>query len=196
LQQAIPFANGQGVPASIAEVLSTGFDTAGGDPFKYYSRLHVGATAWAAVFAQLGFNPYTQTYAPRTWKNPVNPLDVSADGFISPIDAVHVINHLNSFHELGSLPGLPQAAPPYLDVDGDGSASPIDAVLVINYLNANPVGQGASASLEFAEVDLTHDEVDREACHWIFCIEEDWLSMERLKRSCRGGSDALRLLLT
>jgi hypothetical protein len=37
--------------------LSTGFDTAGGDPFKYFRRLHVGATAWN-VFAQMGFNPY------------------------------------------------------------------------------------------------------------------------------------------
>lgn len=57
LAQAAPFGDGLGIVASSHDALSTGFQTAGGDPFKYFRRLHVGATAWN-VFAQLGLNPY------------------------------------------------------------------------------------------------------------------------------------------
>lgn len=56
-QQWEAFGDGQGLPASSHDGLSTGFTTAGGYPFKYFRRLHVGATAWN-VFAQLRFNPY------------------------------------------------------------------------------------------------------------------------------------------
>jgi hypothetical protein len=59
--------------------------------------------------------------------------DVNADGFITPIDALLVINFLNS-QGSRSVVGLP-APPPYRDVSGDNFISPIDALLVINYLN-------------------------------------------------------------
>jgi hypothetical protein len=45
-----------GLPAALHDGLSTGFG------FQYHNRLHTGATSWN-VFAQLGFNPYYQTYA-------------------------------------------------------------------------------------------------------------------------------------
>ncbi len=59
--------------------------------------------------------------------------DVNADGFISPIDALLVINFLNT-QGSRSVVGLP-APPPYRDVNGDNFISPVDALLVINYLN-------------------------------------------------------------
>jgi hypothetical protein len=43
--------------AASRDALTTGFETPRADPFKYYRRLHVGATSWN-VFAQLGVNPY------------------------------------------------------------------------------------------------------------------------------------------
>lgn len=43
--------NGEGLVAASHDGLTTGFG------FKYFRRLHVGATAWN-VFAQLGFDPY------------------------------------------------------------------------------------------------------------------------------------------
>ncbi len=52
-----PFGNGHGIAAASQDGLTTGFETAGHRPFKYFRRLHVGATAWN-VFAQLRFNPY------------------------------------------------------------------------------------------------------------------------------------------
>jgi hypothetical protein len=56
-----PGADGLGLPAALHDGLTTGFQTPRGDPFLYHNRLHTGATAWG-VFAQLGFNPYYQSY--------------------------------------------------------------------------------------------------------------------------------------
>lgn len=53
-QSTPPFGDGQGLAASSRDALTTGFN------FRYYRRLHVGATAWN-VFAQLGFNPFTDS---------------------------------------------------------------------------------------------------------------------------------------
>lgn len=79
------------------------------------------------------------------WTNPVNRLDVSDNQLVDALDALQVINHLNTIG-----PGLlapPDAAgglqPPFLDADGDGQVLPHDALLVINDLNrANSEGEG------------------------------------------------------
>ena len=69
------------------------------------------------------------------WQNPVNWLDVNDDGFLAPIDALIVINRLNS-QGAGPLPDLSGQRPSwYLDTDGDGQVAPIDVLLVFNGLN-------------------------------------------------------------
>ncbi len=75
------------------------------------------------------------------WQNQTDPLDVDANGFVVPLDALRVINELNAG---GSRPldppplsEPPVEPPPYLDVNGDKFLSPVDALLVINYLNQN-----------------------------------------------------------
>lgn len=50
-QLSAPRADGYGIVAASRDGLTTGFD------FKYFARLHVGATAWN-VLAQLTFNPF------------------------------------------------------------------------------------------------------------------------------------------
>ena len=84
----------------------------------------------------------------RPWYNITDPLDTSADGDISPIDAVLVINYLNG---IGGGPVPPTPPPPHslIDVDGDGSIAPIDAVLVINWLNAPPAVRSPAALATF-----------------------------------------------
>jgi hypothetical protein len=84
---------------------------------------------------------------PNPYKNPSNissvkdaagnNLDVNGDGFVSPIDALQVINYLNDRTKPRQLT-LPvnQPLPPYVDVNGSGEVSPQDALLVINFLNA------------------------------------------------------------
>lgn len=71
------------------------------------------------------------------WQNPNNALDVNGDGFVSPIDALLVVNALNT---LGGIPlPTPAIVPPYIDVNGDGNLSAIDLLLVVAQLNAAPV---------------------------------------------------------
>jgi hypothetical protein len=80
--------------------------------------------------------------------NTDQPLDVDQDSFVTPLDALIVVNELNahgsrpltqdSFAESGILP--PQF---FLDVNGDQFISPLDALFVINYLNVGlPIGGG------------------------------------------------------
>lgn len=77
----------------------------------------------------------------RPFHNAANPFNVDNDpsNLVSPIDALMVINFLNSqFGGEGEIPNTytPQTIG-YIDVNNDGLATPIDALLVINYLNSN-----------------------------------------------------------
>ncbi len=71
------------------------------------------------------------------WQNPRLALDVNADTFISPIDALLIINKLNDPTFERDLTKSNFVPPPFLDVNGDELVSPLDALLVINYLNSN-----------------------------------------------------------
>ena len=79
--------------------------------------IHYGLTSLTIVSPDAG---------PTSAGNLGEPLDVNFDSFISPIDALLVINQLNR-----------GGAPPSgrLDVNHDTFVSPIDALLVVNYLN-------------------------------------------------------------
>ena len=105
-----------------------GSDPSQSDRFTYRITDAGGATATATVTINVTLS---------SWQNPVEHLDVNADGFISPIDALIVINRLNAF--LGQsavpLPDPPATPPPYYDVNGDGIITPQDVLLVINELN-------------------------------------------------------------
>lgn len=76
------------------------------------------------------------------WQNPVQNLDVNADGRITPIDALLVINYLNDPTKDRFLPNTGLVPPPYLDTDGNERVSPNDALLVVNYLNERSAGGG------------------------------------------------------
>ena len=79
-----------------------------------------------------------------------NNLDVNADGFVSPIDALQVINYLNSGKPRTLTLPVNQPLPPYVDVNGNGEVSPLDALLVINFLNAART-RGGSGEGEFSQ---------------------------------------------
>ncbi len=89
------------------------------------------------------------------WSNGLTPLNVTndAEGLISPVDVLQVINELNgrfiSDPNTGSLPPLSpssSAPPPFVDVNCDKIVSPIDALLVINHLNGSVVEVGPAFS--------------------------------------------------
>ena len=71
------------------------------------------------------------------------------DGSVSPIDALLIINKLNSGDT--ELVSTPFSHAPFMDVNGDGSCAPIDALIIINKLNAasdNPAGEGEGESAD------------------------------------------------
>lgn len=68
------------------------------------------------------------------WRNPSRPLDVNNDMSVSPLDALVVINAINSRGAWSSL-GVRSPLNYYLDTNGDSSLSPLDALTVINGIN-------------------------------------------------------------
>jgi VCBS repeat-containing protein len=74
------------------------------------------------------------------YQNQVWNEDVNGDGFLSPIDALILINFINS-QGAGTLPpGL--STPPFLDPSGDNATTPLDVIQVINALNAQASSGG------------------------------------------------------
>ena len=88
----------------------------------------------------------------KPWHHAEAPLDVDQSGFVSPLDALMIINRLNSLGS-GRLPPPVgnQPPPPYYDTNGDGNSTPLDVLMVINYLNApsaRAAGEGGSWAQE------------------------------------------------
>lgn len=108
-------------------------DYTGPDSFQYRVTDSQGATS---AIATVSINV---TPVPSPYQNPNNALDVNADTFISPIDALIIINFLNETQQPNPTPPEPS---PYLDTNGDRFASPADALLVINELNGVSGGEG------------------------------------------------------
>ena len=85
-----------------------------------------------------------------TWHNGNRRTDVSGDTLVTPLDALLVINYLNTKRGLG----LPEARPAgghFLDVNGDSLCSPLDALLVINELNSSGRAESEGSNLPPAE---------------------------------------------
>lgn len=102
----------------------------------------------------------------------VDPNDVDGDGFLTPIDVLILINHINGQGSGAS----PQEGEPGMkvDVDGDGHVSPIDVLILINVINNQvyedavvippsghdidtPVGEGEGASANWVDFDFMDD---------------------------------------
>ncbi len=76
--------------------------------------------------------------------NLANPLDVNADGFVSPIDALSVINSLNigGSRKLNAAGEGEVGSRIYIDVNADGAVSPMDVLMIVNHLNTRSFNGG------------------------------------------------------
>lgn len=96
---------------------------------------------------QVNFNVSGQTTvnfrARSLWTANVMHLDVNQDGNIQALDALNIINYLNS-DEPTDLPDSPQVDDFLIDTSGDRIATALDALLVINWLNESDASSGAS----------------------------------------------------
>lgn len=107
------------------------------------------------------FRTVTLTLSRSQYQNPIvgRAADVNADGFISPIDALRIINFLArrapvtgavAVSEIGTAP------PDFYDTDGNGMVSPNDALVVINALALNQTnGEGESVAADVAAAGTT-----------------------------------------
>ena len=87
------------------------------------------------------------------WNNLIIATDVDFTGATTPLDALLVVNELNtrefSDEDTGELPGLAAGELPgaFYDVDNDGVVSPLDALLVINALSEPDAALSATATV-------------------------------------------------
>jgi hypothetical protein len=98
-----------------------------------------------------------------------NSLDVNNDGFISPIDALGVINFLNR-GRFGGGEGEGGSSNLFVDVNNDRLVSALDALMVINYLNRRSgggegegEGEGGGLSRLAGAVAATNAAVDTDS---------------------------------
>ncbi len=116
--------------------------------------LSVTVTATSATGGDTISNAFTIAVgAGRSpFQNPVEPRDVNGDGQITPVDALILINQLNSFGPgpLGgnSARGGSGEGPMWVDVNGDGVISPLDVLIIINWLNRRRLVAVADAQAE------------------------------------------------
>lgn len=94
------------------------------------------------------------------WKNNANALDVSANGIITPSDALQIIDRLNLTGSF-AISVDSTSRPSFLDVNGDNRVSPSDALAIINHLNARSSSEGEAAhalwtNTALAELDSLH----------------------------------------
>jgi hypothetical protein len=91
------------------------------------------------------------------FQNPLAAKDVNGDFAISPLDALVVINRLNT-EGSGSLANAPapQDHSSFVDVDGDNSLSPLDALTVINAIN-NGEGVGEQVEVRYKIFSVNAD---------------------------------------
>ena len=102
------------------------------DSFTYRTRDSTGRIS--------EFVTVTLTLNQSSFQNPIADLrsDVSADGFVTALDALRILNLLNNQANGRSfVPVSEIGAPPpdFVDVNGDGRVSSLDALIVINDLN-------------------------------------------------------------
>jgi hypothetical protein len=163
-QDVHPYGDGSGLVAASRDGLA---DPAFQD-IVFDSRLHLAATAWYffAKWQINPFGPYVEVGA--RWHNPVEPLDVNSDGYITPIDALLVINYMN--RNFGDpTPPADEPPPPYCDVNGDNYITPIDALQVINYLNRKE-GEGEDAGGADRRYSTGSAEI---AAQWVAFVPDD-----------------------
>jgi hypothetical protein len=129
---------------------------------RNFSRKHRRTRFRTTLLEQLEPRMVMSSDGPSPWQNPARPLDVNNDTTVSPIDALVLINRLNS-QGGGALPPRTRSLDPYLDPDGDRALSPLDILGVINEVNRRGASSGTRAPNEteiapagFLNMPLTH----------------------------------------
>ncbi|MFG0255768.1 MAG: dockerin type I domain-containing protein, partial [Rhodopirellula sp. JB053] len=98
------------------------------------------------------------TFNQSSYQNPVERYDVSADGFVTAVDALRVLNLINARGTnttAFSVSELTTSPPDYYDVNGDGFISTVDVLQVINELNARDANGNNGSSEPIAPTTVS-----------------------------------------
>ncbi|WP_146407579.1 DUF4465 domain-containing protein [Allorhodopirellula heiligendammensis] len=112
----------------------------------------------------------------RPYQNFVQHADVNADGLVSSVDALTIINRINADAEFILPPPTSTAdfAGIYYDVSGDGLVTSLDALQVINWLNENDIAAGSDT------VTAAPTNANRESLHgWSAQRDQTWSDIDR-----------------
>ena len=104
---------------------------------------------------------YGINFQNTAWHNTRIATDVNDDGTVSAIDALLIINLLNTGTP-SALTGSNISSPPYIDVSNDAFLTSLDALLVINALNG--AGEGESVTSQAQGFFASSGESEGEAC--------------------------------
>jgi len=96
----------------------------------------------------------------KPWRNADNPLDVDHSQSVVALDALVIINRLNSTGAQDlPPPTASQLTPPFYDCNGDNQVTALDALQVINFLNGVSSagvgeGEGDASAMDGPAVEL------------------------------------------
>lgn len=94
--------------------------------------------------SRISFGPGGSAFSPTPWTNPRDPLDVNNDGFVTPADALMMINAINISgpRTLPPIPAGGDALPPFRDTNWDNVLEAADVLNIVNFLNSTAAGEG------------------------------------------------------
>jgi CSLREA domain-containing protein len=149
---------------------------------------------WTAVIPQIIDGQYVHVLTQNNasvevvntapFRNPLRPLDSNRDGHVSPLDALIIINRLNttgpeSLATPTSVAGLTEFF--YIDTNGDRFVAPIDVLQVINSLNEPAFNTEGEGQLAIAR-----------GIAFLDPLPQDSLGLRTRRRSCSGAGRAIR----
>ncbi|HPM85393.1 MAG TPA: dockerin type I domain-containing protein, partial [Candidatus Anammoximicrobium sp.] len=94
--------------------------------------------------SRISFGPGGCGLSPTPWTNPKNALDVNNDGFVTPADALMMINAINVSgpRVLPPVPAAGDALPPFRDTNWDNVLEATDVLNIVNFLNSTAAAEG------------------------------------------------------
>ncbi len=157
---------------------------------SYFESAFAGSLVTVEITVTDAYDPASSSKLPLTldvysnpfpWQNRASNLDVNSDGGITALDAMLVINALNSTATGRGPLSVPRELEElklfYIDTSGDNVLSPLDALLVINKLTADR-GEGEAGAFP-AKVETPSVTVQPETWFGAFTSLEE----ERRRRS-------------
>ncbi len=119
----------------------------------------------------------------------VSSLDVNADGELSPLDALIVINYLNAPAQANRV-GDGESSGIRLDVNGDGWISPLDVLMLVNHLNSGNGGIGGEGESDASR--FSTGSVEATAIDLAFADLDQWANFRNQARKQRGIPRSVR----